>query len=109
MGVRPVKLRLLWRALGVVCLLGCLLMVVLSGTLLHAGMSRVLLIIYWLLFVALIMVALYCAMLDLRYTRLELKVRERALFHETFMTDEFRQVMEDAKKKAAEEERPNAP
>jgi len=109
LGALPVKIQLVWRIAGVVCLVGCLLMVFMSGTILHPGMSRIMVAGYWFVFVLLMMAALYSALLDLRFTRMEFKMRERALFQETFMTDEFRKVVEDAKKKSAEEEHPDAP
>jgi len=86
LGALPVKIQLVWRIAGVVCLVGCLLMVFMSGTILHPGMSRIMVAGYWFVFVLLMMAALYSALLDLRFTRMEFKMRERALFQETFIT-----------------------
>lgn len=94
------KMRVKWRIAGVTCLATCLAMVVLSGSVLHPGMNQILLIGYWIVFTLLMMAALWIAMLDVRLTRLEYKLRERDLFHETFMTEEFRQVIDEAKKES---------
>ena len=95
-----------WRLAGGAFLLAGLLMVLLSGIVLRPGMGWLMLTAYWVVFVLLLMAALYIAMLDLRFTRLEFKMREREIFHETFMSEEFRQALNDARKKAKEEEPP---
>ena len=95
-----------WRFAGGVFLLVGLLMVLLSGIVLRPGMGWLMLTAYWVVFVLLLMAALYIAMLDLRFTRLEFKMREREIFHETFMSEEFRQALNDARKKVKEEEPP---
>jgi len=81
-------------------------MVLLSGRFMHSGMSKVALAAYWIVFVILLMGALYAALLDLRFTRIEYKVRERDLFRKTFMTDEFRQTVAEAQKQASKEQSP---
>lgn len=95
-----------WRLAGGAFLLAGLLMVLLSGLVLRPGMGWLMLTAYWVIFVLLLMAALYIAMLDLRFTRLELKMREREIFHETFMSEEFRQALNDARNKAKEEDPP---
>ncbi len=94
------KMRRTWRIAGILCLMLCLMMVLMGGVVLRPGMNRMLLAGYWVVFVLLMMAALWIAMLDVRFTRLEYKIRERALFHEAFMTD--RQALEDAKRQRSE-------
>ncbi|NLV43356.1 MAG: hypothetical protein GXY07_02515 [Candidatus Hydrogenedentes bacterium] len=100
------KLRNLWRLAGAACLAASFAMVLLSGRFMHSGMSKVALAAYWIVFVILLMGALYAALLDLRFTRIEYKVRERDLFRKTFMTDEFRQTVAEAQKQASKEQSP---
>ena len=85
-----------WRVIGVVCLIVCVLLAVMSTFVVSPGVSVLFLIIYWGLFTALMLVALYIALLDIRYTRMRYKLAERVLFHDAFMTPEFRDAMKNA-------------
>lgn len=87
-----------WRIAGGLCLVGCVLMVVFSGTVVRPGISRLVLLVYWGSFLLLLMGALWAALLDLRFTRMEFKLHERALFRDTFMTEEFRKALADAQR-----------
>jgi hypothetical protein len=86
-----------WRALGLLCLALSLLMVLLSGMIIWPNMGLVVLVAYWTFFTLLLVVAMWMAMLDVRYTRLEFKVHERELFRETFLSDEFKQALKEAR------------
>lgn len=97
-----------WRLAGGICLLACLLMVLLSGWVLGPGIGWPTLTVYWVAFVLLMMAALWIAMLDARFTRLEFKMREREIFREAFMSDEFRQELKEAGKRAKVEGTPDA-
>ena len=93
------KIKTTWRVAGAICLLTAFIMVLLSSRFMYPGMNKVVLVAYWVVFVILLMGALYAALLDLRFTRLEYKARERDLFRDTFMTEEFRQVLAEAQKR----------
>ncbi len=85
-----------WRIVGVLALVACLAMVLLGRGMVRPGVSVWLLLGYWGVFTVLLLVALYVAFLDIRYTRLQYKISERSLFRETFMTPEFRKAMQEA-------------
>ncbi len=93
-----------WRVVGVSCLIVCFLLAVMSTFMIAPEVSIFFLVIYWGVFTALMLVALYIALLDIRHTRMRYKLAERVLFHDTFMTPEFREAMKNAVKEQAREE-----
>lgn len=52
------------------------------------GFNGYFVIAYWLAFGLAVLVALYCALLDIKFIRLEYAAAKRALLHETFDTRE---------------------
>ncbi len=50
-------------------------------------------IAYWGLFLVSLLVALYMALLDLRYTRMQYSLGEKELFEDTLGSEEFRTAL----------------
>lgn len=50
---------------------------------------------YWLVFSLLLVGALYCVLLDIRYIRLEYRLARRRLFHETLGSEDFRRTLQE--------------
>lgn len=92
-----------WRIAGGACLALCVIMAVMSLNLATPDTSVWALIAYWGVFLLFLFIALYIAVLDFRYTRMRYKMTEKELFHNTFMTPEFKQAIQNALK----EERKN--
>lgn len=91
------KTRRNWRIAGVMCLVVALLMAMYSPVIMRTTGHWFLPMAYWAVFLAALLVALYIALLDIRLTRVQYKMRERELFHDTFMTDEFRRELDAAR------------
>lgn len=92
-------IRCKWRTAGLLCLAGSLLLALYSGRVVRVDASLPVLVLYWSAFIVLLMAALWMALLDVRYTRVEFKVRERELFQQTFLSEEFRQMLKNAREK----------
>ena len=92
-----------WRVAGGACLLLCIIMAVASLKLATPDISAWVMLVYWGIFLVLLLAAIYIAVLDFKYSQLKFKMTERELFKDTFMTPEFRQAIEDARK--AEEQK----
>jgi len=61
-------------------------------------------VIYWAVFVLFILLALYMALLDLKYIRLQYHLAERELYEQTLGSPSFRQALQ-----AAEEAKKSGP
>ncbi len=81
------------RIVGGVCLLVALIMAAYGPAMLRQTGHWALPLIYWAVFVVVLLAALYIALIDIRFTRLQYKLEERALFHDVFLTKELRQSM----------------
>ena len=55
------------------------------------------LMVYWGVFVLLIVTAIYMALIDIRYIRMEYKMGERALFEDTLGEESFREELRQAR------------
>jgi hypothetical protein len=93
-----------WRMIGIVCLVLALLLIIGSPRVTRTSVAVATLVLYWGAFSILIIAALYIALLDIRYTRMQYKMHERELFQETFMTEEFKKAVQKA---VAEKDREN--
>ena len=91
-----------WRIAGGACLVICAVMAVASLKLATPDTSVWVLVAYWGLFLLFLMIALYVAVLDFRYTQMRYKMTEKELFRDTFMTPEFKQAIQTALKEEAE-------
>ncbi|MCK5862537.1 MAG: hypothetical protein KAH38_08635 [Candidatus Hydrogenedentes bacterium] len=90
-----------WRIIGGICLTLCVTMAIMSTRLATPDINPWVLLAYWGLFLVLLLTTLYTAILDFRYTRMRYKMTEREMFHDTFMTPEFRKAIEDAAREKA--------
>lgn len=112
-----------WRTVGAITIGGAALMAiyavatdVLRDTILHAlnlfgveptnsgalpNTAAWLVTVYWTLFFVLIAMALYCALLDLRYIRMRYAMEKREIFRRTVGDKEFREALlqRDSEKK----------
>lgn len=55
--------------------------------------------LYWLVFLVCFIVAVYCALLDIRYIRLQRALAERKLFLDTVGDESFRKALRAAQEK----------
>ncbi len=83
------------RIIGGICLLVALIMAAYGPAMLRQTGHWILPLVYWAVFIVVLLAALYIALLDIRFTRLRYKLEERELFHDVFMTKEFKQAVED--------------
>lgn len=60
---------------------------------------------FWLVWLMLLLVALFCVLLDIRYLRVLYRMHERELFQETLGNEAFRQAIIDAQRAQLEETR----
>ncbi|MBL7644575.1 MAG: hypothetical protein JNK74_00155 [Candidatus Hydrogenedentes bacterium] len=58
-------------------------------------------IAYWGLFLVSLLVALYMALLDLRYIRMQYSLGEKELFEDTLGSEEFRAALRKAQNRPA--------
>lgn len=87
----------LWRTAGGFCLAGCAFLVWYAPTFMQRASSLWWVLLYWSLFLFLMGAALFVALLDIRYIRLQYRLAERELLHET-----LRAIQKDKEAKAAE-------
>lgn len=52
--------------------------------------------VYWSVFLLFLLLAVYVALLDLRYTRMQYSHGERELFEDTLGSEEFRTALRDS-------------
>jgi hypothetical protein len=62
-------------------------------------------IVYWCVFLLLLLLALYMALLDLRYIRMLYSEGEKDLFEDTLGSEEFRRALRDAHAQTRDQER----
>ena len=68
----------------------------LYGARFSLGATRAELFVYWGGFLLLLLIALYAALLDLRYIRLQYLLGQREIFQETLGSEEFRATLRKA-------------
>ena len=61
------------------------------------GLDPVYQFAYWGVFLAALLVALYMALLDLRYVRMQYSLGEKELFEDTLGSEDFRTVLRNAR------------
>ena len=71
------------------------------GVGLAAHASRTIFFVYWGTFLLAFILAIYCAILDLAYLRLQLKAEERDLYCETLGDEAFRRALREAQEEEA--------
>jgi hypothetical protein len=63
---------------------------------LNATLSPLYLFIYWSIFLACILVAFYCVLLDIRFIRLQFALERQRIFRETVGDQAFRKALQAA-------------
>lgn len=59
------------------------------------GLAPVFQVAYWVVFLLVLLLALYVALLDLRYIRMQYSHGEKELFEDTLGSEEFRSALRD--------------
>ena len=90
-----------WRTTGIVSVLVSAVMAWNGVAFIGAGWHWLALIAYWGTVIALVVVAVYTVLLDLRFTQLHYVLAEREIFLETLGSEEFRREI----RRLAEKER----
>lgn len=93
-----------WRKTGFLCMVACGVMGMIGVRWQVLRASPILFCVYWGLFVLLALVAVYTAILDLRYIRLRYLIERRELFRETLGNPAFRQALLKGQLKQAKQE-----
>lgn len=101
----PIAKRLLtqttWRITGLLSL-GCAAVLAWNGASAGPGNPLWWLVVYWGSFVLCLLIAMYCALLDLKYIRLQYFLQERQIFEETLGNPEFREAIVRAQRERRE-------
>jgi hypothetical protein len=85
-----------WRVAGGLCLAGAGLMAWRGAEIEVIRTSGWLFLAYWGVFTTLFMVTLVCALLDLRYIRMQHAMAEREVFRQTLGDEAFRRALRAA-------------
>lgn len=97
-----------WRWAGGICLALCCVMAGFGVRLDVVRQTPVLFLLYWGLFLALFLVTLFCALLDLRHIRAEYAVAQRETFRDTLGDEAFRAALRAALREAGKKAPPSA-
>lgn len=92
-----------WRITGGAAIAACAAMTLFSGFIVKPGTPLPILGLYWCVWLLLLLVALYCVLLDLRYLRAQFLSDERDLFKETLADESFRAAMVQAQREYQQE------
>lgn len=77
----------------------------------QAGVTRlapVAQLVYWGVFLIALLIALYMALVDLRYTRMQYSMGEKELFEETLGSEDLRTALRERRPSAPERDGPHA-
>lgn len=85
-----------WRTIGLVSISLAAAMAWYGGGEVTATTSRLYLLVYWAVFLLLFLVALYMALLDLKYIRLQYVTGQRDLYLNTVGDEAFRKALMQA-------------
>lgn len=95
---KPAMSQKAWRITGGGAIAVCAAMTVFSGWIIAPGVPPMVLLLYWGVWLALLLVALFCVLLDIRHIRAQFAVDQRSLFHETIGEESFRAALIQAQK-----------
>lgn len=95
----------MWRTVGVVALGCCVVMALLGVNWQWLRQSLTVFAAYWGVFLFLLVVALFCALLDIRHVRMEYSVGKRELFRQTLGDEGLRKTLRDAQRKASRKDK----
>ena len=85
-----------WRIAGGIVILACTMMAIGGLRKDWAGSTLNAFITYWGIVVALLVAAVYCALVDLRYVRAQYAAAKREVFRETLGEESFRKDLRAA-------------
>lgn len=91
-----------WRIIGGVALGVSALMALVGVHWQWLRHSLMVLAVYWAVFFVFFAVAIFCAILDVRYIRMEYALGKKELFRETLGDEAFRKALRDAQVKSTE-------
>ena len=90
-----------WRIAGAICLAASAGMAYFGVNMEGLRASPAYFFGYWGLFLLLFLAAIYCALLDFRYVRLQTKIEERELYRQTLGDEQFRRALRQAQEEEA--------
>lgn len=64
----------------------------------ESGAPVLMLSLFWLVWLVLLLIALYCVLLDVRFLRLQFSLHERELYEETLGSEQFRRAIIEAQR-----------
>ena len=95
-----------WRIVGGIALAISGVMAALGVRLEFLRTSKIWFLCYWITFLVSLLVAVYCAFLDLKYIRLQQAVAERELFLDTLGEESLRKALRTSSAKRQNSELP---
>lgn len=93
-----------WRTVGLLAIMGAALLAWNGAEQFNAPQSTLYLLGYWGLFLLLLVVAVYTAVLDLRYIRMQYALGQRELFQQTIEDEAFRAALASHQSQSTPEE-----
>ena len=99
----------MWRIIGGAAITACAAMTLLSRSVMTPGVSPTFLMLYWGAWLALLLVAMYCVWIDLRYLRAQFLAEESHLFRETLAEESFRKALIEAQREMIKEDQQGPP
>ncbi len=85
-----------WRITGAVCIVCAAALAVVGARVDWQSANLLFIIGYWSIFLAALLSAIYCAIIDIRYISLEFTADQREAFRETLGNEEFRRALREA-------------
>lgn len=92
-----------WRITGGVAITGCAVMAFFARHVMSSGASPIILSVFWVIWLLLLLLAMYCVLLDIRYLRVQFRLHERELFEETLGNETFRRAIIEAQRAEQEQ------
>lgn len=97
-----------WRVIGGLALASSAAMMIFSLQIEALRNSQLLFWAYWLVFLVCLIIAVFCAFLDLRYIRMQQAIAERELFRETLGEESFRKALRARQESASKQTPPES-
>jgi TRAP-type C4-dicarboxylate transport system permease small subunit len=94
-----------WRIAGLLTLGGCAAMAYGGATIAWQSWPVWAMIAYWCLFLLLLLLTFYIALIDIRFIRAEYAIMKRELFKETLGDEELRKALIEGERRQREEAR----
>lgn len=93
-----------WRIAGICFLAAAGAMAFFGGAIAGPGAGLRMLILYWGVFSLCLLLALYMALLDIKYIRLQYRLEAREVFEQTLASPEFRAALKEAERKQTQDQ-----